>query len=56
MVMRITWRAAYFVGFHSRASRCASAICAGVILALNSSRPLIAHVVQHHLLSVQPPS
>ena len=28
----------YFVGFHSRASRCASAICAGVILAATLSR------------------
>ena len=30
-------RIRYFVGFHSRASRCASAICSGVILAARSS-------------------
>jgi len=33
---------AHFVGFHSRASRCASAICSGVIFKTNLSRALFA--------------
>jgi hypothetical protein len=31
----------YLLGFHSRASFCASAICAGVIMSANSSRRFI---------------
>jgi hypothetical protein len=41
---------AYRFGFHSRASHCASAICAGVILAATALRPLsmVLMVWSHH--------
>ncbi len=41
-MMRLAYRSGFGFGFHSRAIFCASAICAGVILAATKSRLLMA--------------